>query len=105
MSLSNPKTITEVFAAHGITSARVCVLLECQELALAVKLQGKYCVLFETGRIGVEVSSWLNGTGPKDSGSGFKWVMSTLDLADIRLVREHLNTLLADSASDGGNSQ
>ncbi|MFI0472938.1 hypothetical protein ACGLWX_09510 [Halomonas sp. HMF6819] len=104
MSLDAPKTVTEVFAAHGLMSGQVCVLLECQELALAVTLQKKYRVAFTTGPLGVECASWPEGTAPKNN-PAFRWFMTGTDLADIRLVRDHLRALLLDSANTGGAAQ
>ncbi|WP_447896016.1 hypothetical protein [Vreelandella sp. GE22] len=103
MSLSNPKTITEVFAAQGLTSGQVCVLLECQELALAVTLQGKYSVCLETRDRYINLNSWLSGETPRHD--SFKYTMCDIDLADIHLVRDHLNELLIDSATNGSPEQ
>ncbi|MBZ5489171.1 hypothetical protein HW452_16750 [Halomonas aquamarina] len=99
MSLSNPKTVTEVFAAHDVSSGSVCVLLECLELALAVTLQGKYRVTLESGYYGIHCTSWPFGSSPR--AGGLRASSSLNDLADIHLVRDHLNELLADSAKEG----
>ncbi|MFI0474651.1 hypothetical protein ACGLWX_18215 [Halomonas sp. HMF6819] len=104
MSLDAPKTVIEVFAAHSVYSALVCQLLECQELALAVTLLKKYRVVLETGAMGVQCSSWPEGTDPKNN-PAFRWLMTGTDLADIRLVRNHLRALLLDSAATGGTAQ
>ncbi|WP_447556396.1 hypothetical protein [Vreelandella sp. EE22] len=102
MSLSHPKTITEVFAAHNVPSGRVCLLLECQELALAVTLLGKYRVCLETTAPFISLNSWLSGETPKHE--SFKYTMCPIDLAEIHLVREHLNELLVDSATNGDST-
>lgn len=44
MSLDNPLTITDVFRRHGIGTAIIAPVLQLQELALAVSLQGRYRV-------------------------------------------------------------
>ncbi|MBE0403094.1 hypothetical protein [Halomonas citrativorans] len=103
MSLQAPKTVTEVFIAHGLTSGQVCILLQCQELALAVSLQGKYRVSLETTDRYINLNSWLSGETPRHE--SFKYTMCGIDLADIHLTREHLLELLADSASGEERAQ
>lgn len=58
MSPQTPRTITEVFQAKGVNTAFVCTLLQCQELALAVNLQGKYAVMLETSQHGIFCETW-----------------------------------------------
>lgn len=103
MSLQAPKTVTEVFTAQGLTSGQVCVLLQCQELALAVTLQGKYEVGFDTSKYGIHCSTRLAGTTPTHE--SFCVIRSDLDLADIHQVVTHLLDLLADSATDEERDQ
>lgn len=101
MSLQAPKTITEVFQANGLTSAFTCMVLQSQELALAVNLQGKYAVLFETTQHGIFCSTWLAEFSAQH-GSHVKLdcFVSHPETAinAIRAINDHLTALLLDSA-------
>lgn len=101
MSLQTPKTITEVFTANRINTGFVCTLLQCQELALAVNLQGRWAVMLETSQHGIFCETW----DAKHNAQHFSHVRldcfySKPDFAieEICDIAEHLTTLLHNSA-------
>lgn len=101
MSLQAPKTITEVFQANGLTSAFTCMVLQSQELALAVNLQGKYAVLFETTQHGIFCESWEAAHSAQHlSWAKFDCFVSHPETAitAIRAINDHLTALLLESA-------
>ena len=100
MSLQAPKTITEVFTANRIQTGFVCKLLQCQELALAINLQGRYAVMLETSQHGIFCETW----DAKHSAQHFSHVQldcfysNSSAVTEICDIAEHLTQLLHDSA-------
>ncbi|WP_339884281.1 hypothetical protein [Vreelandella maris] len=101
MSLQTPQTITEVFTAHGIQTPFVVAHFQCQELALAVNLQGKYAVLLEITQHGVFCESWEAAHNAQHvSHRRYDCFYKKADtaLTEIMAINDRLTALLHDSA-------
>tara|TARA_R110001583_G_scaffold18501_5_gene73587 strand:+ start:5639 stop:5956 length:318 start_codon:yes stop_codon:yes gene_type:complete len=101
MSLQTPQTITEVFTAHGIQTPFVVAHFQCQELALAVNLQGKYAVQLEIAPQGIFCETWLaahNAQHASHRRYDCFYKKADTALTEIMAINEHLTALLLDSA-------
>tara|TARA_R110000850_G_scaffold221457_1_gene347214 strand:+ start:247 stop:561 length:315 start_codon:yes stop_codon:yes gene_type:complete len=94
------KAIHDVLQANQLTNAFTCMLLQCQELALAINLQRKYAVQLETSQHGIFCDTWLaTRNAQHESHRQFACFYSRPNRQDeIFTICEHLTALLHDSA-------
>ena len=100
MNLQAPKAISAVFAENNIKTPFVMTLMQCQELALAVNLQRKYAVQFETTQHGIFCDSWLATRNAQHESHRQLACFYTQPsgMTQLCAINEHLTALLHESA-------
>ena len=100
MSLQTPKTITEVLTANSVPTSYMITLMQCQELALAVNLQRKYAVQFETTQHGIFCDSWLATRNAQHESHRqlASFYTQPSGLTQLCAINEYLTALLHESA-------
>ncbi|CAN0155075.1 unnamed protein product [Ectocarpus sp. 12 AP-2014] len=100
MNHNTHHAIAAVCQANGINTAFIMMLCKCQELALAVNLQRKYAVQFETSQHGIFCDSWLATRNAQHESHRKLDCFYTQPSAMTRIcaISEHLNALLHESA-------